>query len=283
MFGHYLTVALRNLARYRLHTAVSVLVLTLGLTCFLAGVSRRQLSHELPPALSQCRPHRRRIPRHARAEARLRVAVLSVQLRSAWRAARTRRSRAPGRCPLSDYRSLRVRRWRAKAAHRYRARRPEVPHDFPVRNLGRRSSAPRSSDTTRSSPPAPPQPCSAAPTRSARAVTVTVNEGGTVDVTIVAVIADPPVNSTLQPARVCGRRDSTLLLAWDAVESVSPLPAGGWFNTIGPDLRTVAAGPFDDGGGPRSTARYAREEPCSRSRHRCPAKRAPGQRDRDRG
>src|SRR5262245_18398061 len=37
MFGHYLTVAFRNFARYRLHTAVSVVVLTLGLTCFLAA------------------------------------------------------------------------------------------------------------------------------------------------------------------------------------------------------------------------------------------------------
>ena len=37
MFGHYLTVALRNIARYRLHTAVSVVVLTLGLTCFVAA------------------------------------------------------------------------------------------------------------------------------------------------------------------------------------------------------------------------------------------------------
>src|SRR5262245_46741288 len=37
MLGHYFTVALRNLARYRLHTAVSIVVLTLGLTCFLAA------------------------------------------------------------------------------------------------------------------------------------------------------------------------------------------------------------------------------------------------------
>ena len=37
MLGHYLTVTLRNLGRHRLHTAVSVLVLMLGLTCFLAA------------------------------------------------------------------------------------------------------------------------------------------------------------------------------------------------------------------------------------------------------
>ena len=37
MLGHYLAVALRNIVRYRLHTAVSVVVLTLGLTCFLAA------------------------------------------------------------------------------------------------------------------------------------------------------------------------------------------------------------------------------------------------------
>ena len=73
-----------------------------------------------------------------------------------------------------------------------------------------------------------------------------------------------------------------LLLAWDAVESVSPLPASGWFNTSGPDLRAVAAGPFNDGSGPRSPARGAREGPCSRSRHRGEDERAPGQRDRDR-
>jgi hypothetical protein len=37
VLAHYLTVALRNLARHRLHTAVSILVLVLGLTWFLAA------------------------------------------------------------------------------------------------------------------------------------------------------------------------------------------------------------------------------------------------------
>ena len=37
MLGHYLVVAIRNLARQRLHSALSILVLALGLTCFLAA------------------------------------------------------------------------------------------------------------------------------------------------------------------------------------------------------------------------------------------------------
>jgi putative ABC transport system permease protein len=37
MLGHYLLVTLRNLGRQRLHSALALLVLALGLTCFLAA------------------------------------------------------------------------------------------------------------------------------------------------------------------------------------------------------------------------------------------------------
>jgi hypothetical protein len=37
LLRHYLVVAIRNLARQRLHSALSILVLALGLTCFLAA------------------------------------------------------------------------------------------------------------------------------------------------------------------------------------------------------------------------------------------------------
>ena len=139
MFGHYLTVALRNLACYRLHSAVSVIVLTLGLTCFLAAYL----------VVSYLTSYDRQFPNADRSvvifqgmhgpKFGLGVAVVSVQLRSAWEQLALD---VPELTAVARYRTIGASvsvDGEQKPRISIAPRRAEVPHDLSVRDRGRRS------------------------------------------------------------------------------------------------------------------------------------------------
>ncbi len=240
MFGHYLTVALRNLARYRLHSAVSVIVLTLGLTCFLAAYL----------VVSYLTSYDRQFPNADRS-------VVIFQSMHGPKFGLEWPSYPYSSVLLGEQLALDVPELTAVA--RYRTigasvsvdgeQEPRIgialaepkfltifPFETVAGDLGAGLVGHNAIITAGAA-----QAMFGGTDAVGKSVTVTVTEGGAVDVTIVAVVADSPLNSHFNP-RGLWSQGFELLLAWDAVESVSPLPASGWFNT---SVQTFALLPPD--------------------------------------
>jgi putative ABC transport system permease protein len=239
MFGHYLTVALRNFARYRLHTAVSVVVLTLGLTCFLAAYL----------VVSYLKSYDRDFPNANR----------SVVIFQGMHGTKTGFD-----WPSYPYSSVLL-------AEQLALDVPELPAVARYRTISASLSVDGEQKARRGVALAEPKFLTIFPfeivagdldaglvghgaiitadaaqamfggATAALGKIVTVTERGPVDVTIVAVIKDPPLNSNFN-SRGLWSRGFDLLLPWDALESVSPLPASGWLNTA---IQTFALLPTD--------------------------------------
>jgi len=240
MLGHYLTVALRNIVRYRLHTAVSVVVLTLGLTCFLAAYL----------VVSYLTSYDRDFPNADRS-------IVVFQAMHGPKFGLEWPSYPYSSVLLGEQLALDVPELAAVA--RYRPIGASVTVDgeqkprlgialaeppflsiFPFPTVAGDLGAALVGHNAIVTAGAARQMFGSSDAVG-KTVTVTVSEGGSVDVTIAAVIADPPLNSNFN-ARGLWSRGFDLLLAWDAVESVSPLRASGWFNTA---LQTFALLPAD--------------------------------------
>ncbi|HUO66550.1 MAG TPA: ABC transporter permease, partial [Gammaproteobacteria bacterium] len=235
MVGHYVTVALRNFARYRLHTAISVVVLTLGLTCFIAGYL----------VVSYLRNYDTHFPNADRA-----VVVFQGM-------------HGPKNgfdWPSYPYSSVLL-------AEQIALDVPELPAVVRYRPIGASMSVDGEQKPVFGVALAEPKFLTIFPFEvvagdlgaalvghnaiitaaaaqalfgGANAVgkNVTVTERSPVDVTIVAVIADPPVNSTFSGRGWMSTNGFALLLPWDAFEA----PTTGWFNTA---VATFALLPAD--------------------------------------
>jgi len=238
MLGHYLTVALRNIVRYRLHTAVSVVVLTLGLTCFVAGYL----------AVSYLRSYDRHFPTADRS-------VVVFQGMHGPKIGFDWPSYPASSVLLAEQLALDVPELPAVARYRmingsiavngeqkpYAVALAEpkfltiFPFETVAGDLGAGLVGHNAIITARAAQ-------SVFGTTAVVGKTVTVMERGPVDATIVSVIADQPVNSTFNPRGWMSTNGFALLLPWDVFEAVSPTPATGWFNT---SVETFAMLPTD--------------------------------------
>jgi putative ABC transport system permease protein len=235
MLGHYLTVALRNFARYRLHTAVSVVVLTLGLTCFIAGYL----------VVGYLRSYDRHFPTADRS-------VVVFQGMHGPKIGFDWPSYPYSSVLLAEQLALDVPELQAVA--RYRSIGASVSVDgeqkprigvalaepqflsiFPFETVAGDLGAALVGHNAIITASAAHALFGGA---SAVGKTVTVTERGPIDATIVAVIADQPVNSTFSPRGWMSTNGFGLLLSWESFEA----PASGWFNTA---VATFALLPAD--------------------------------------
>lgn len=237
MLAHYLKIALRNLARHRLHTAVSVVVLTLGLTCFLAAYL----------VVSYLRSYDRHFANADRSYVVFQgmhgpkigfewpsypfsSVLLAEQLAA----------------DVPELEAVARMRWLngfVAVAGEVRPRRIAVAEpklltifDFDVVAGDLRDAlVGRNAVITASAAQA------LLGGTDVVGKTLTIRERNSGDFTVVAVIADPPLASTFS-TRGLGSNGFDVLLPWDGAEAISPLPNSGWYNTA---LATFALAPAD--------------------------------------
>ncbi|HET8697483.1 MAG TPA: FtsX-like permease family protein, partial [Gammaproteobacteria bacterium] len=237
MLAHYLKVALRNLARYRLHTAVSVLILALGLTCFLTaylvvsylrGYDRHFANADRSYVIFQGM-HGPKIgfdwPSYPYSSVLLaeQLAADVPELEA------VARYRVFGGVVDTD---------RDRRTRRLAAAEPALLEifDFDVvagdlRNALIGSNAIATASAAQA----------LFGTTDVVGKTVTIRGQKTGDITLAAVIADPPLASSFS-TRGLWSQGFELLVPWSALDALAPLPAGGWYNTM---VATFALAPRD--------------------------------------
>ncbi|HEX5047201.1 MAG TPA: FtsX-like permease family protein [Gammaproteobacteria bacterium] len=247
MLGHYFTVALRNLARYRLHTAVSVVVLALGLTCFLAAylfVSYlqsydRHFAHADRSYVIFQGMHGAKVgfdwPSYPFSSDLL-AAQLALDL--------------PELEAVARYRPVALSPVDVDGTPKPRRVAVAEPGLLTIFGFGVVAGDLRDALVGRNAVVTAGAAQALFGTTDVVGKTIKVGQQGR-DVTLVAVIADPPLTSTFS-TRGLRSQGFELLLPWDALDTVSPRPSAGWYNTpvatfvLAPADRSMSAAKLDE-------------------------------------